>query len=206
MNVKPENRYDLPVSLGDMLIPVIGASNKEAGNKKVITISRIDTPLGAMIACASDDGVCLLEFADRGSLPAELKQISALLDSVIRLGRHDLIDTLSIQLDEYFSGARKQFDIPLLATGTEFQKSVWKMLESIPYGETRSYKQQAELLGKPEAIRAVASANGSNRIAILIPCHRVIGGDGSLTGYAGGLWRKRWLLDLESGSKELSLF
>ena len=107
------------------------------------------------------------------------------------------LELLKQQLDEYFEGKRKEFTIPLFTPGSEFQQSVWKTLRTIPYGSTRSYKKQAELLQRPKAVRAVANANGMNRISIIIPCHRVIGEDGSLTGYGGGLWRKKWLLDLE---------
>ena len=103
------------------------------------------------------------------------------------------------QLDEYFMGERHKFFLNLQPVGTEFQKSVWRQLETIPYGKTRSYGAIAESLGKPNASRAVGSANGKNPIAIIIPCHRVIGSDGSLTGYGGGIWRKRWLIGFERG-------
>jgi methylated-DNA-[protein]-cysteine S-methyltransferase len=103
------------------------------------------------------------------------------------------------QLDEYFNGERRDFFLNLQPAGTDFQKSVWRQLENIPYGETTSYGEIARILGKPKASRAVGSANGKNPIAIVIPCHRVIGCDGSLTGYGGGLWRKRWLIGFERG-------
>jgi AraC family transcriptional regulator of adaptative response/methylated-DNA-[protein]-cysteine methyltransferase len=112
-------------------------------------------------------------------------------------GDHPLFDVLEQQINEYFRGERKTFDVPLNLLGTPFQKSVWNGLLQIPYGETRSYKQQSVFLGNEKAIRAVAGANGENGIAIIVPCHRVIGEDGSLTGYGGGLQRKKWLLDLE---------
>ncbi|WP_299156799.1 methylated-DNA--[protein]-cysteine S-methyltransferase [uncultured Tenacibaculum sp.] len=110
------------------------------------------------------------------------------------------------QLDEYFSGKRKEFDLKLNPQGTEFQQSVWKELLNISFGKSRTYLQQTKQIGDPKAIRAVASANGKNPIWIVIPCHRVIGSDGSLTGYAGGVWRKKWLLEHESGSKQQTLF
>jgi len=109
------------------------------------------------------------------------------------------------QLTEYFEGARKVFTVPLIYPGSQFQQSVWQELLKIPYGSIRTYMAQAKALGKPDAIRAVAHANGMNRISIVIPCHRVIGSDGSMTGYGGGLWRKKRLLDLEKGS-ELKLW
>jgi len=104
------------------------------------------------------------------------------------------------ELEEYFAGKRKEFSVPLVTYGTPFQQSVWKVLQSIPYGTTNSYKHQAELLHKPTAVRAVANANGLNKVSIIIPCHRVIGEDGSLTGYGGGVWRKKWLLDFEKSN------
>ena len=110
------------------------------------------------------------------------------------------------QLDEYFKGNRKKFDLKLNPKGTEFQKKVWSALTNIPFNKTRSYLEQSKQLGDVKAIRAVASANGKNPIWIIIPCHRVIGSDGSLTGYAGGIWRKKWLLEHESGGKQQTLF
>ncbi|WP_394344106.1 methylated-DNA--[protein]-cysteine S-methyltransferase [Aureibaculum algae] len=110
------------------------------------------------------------------------------------------------QLDEYFQKKRNSFSLKLNPQGTEFQKQVWQSLQQIPYGTTRSYQKQSEALGDVKAIRAVASANGKNPLWIVIPCHRVIGSDGSLTGYAGGLWRKRWLLEHENPPEQQSLF
>jgi len=110
------------------------------------------------------------------------------------------------QLDEYFQGTRTKFELKLNPQGTDFQKQVWQELLNIPFGKTRSYMEQTKQIGDPKAIRAVASANGKNPIWIVIPCHRVIGSDGSLTGYAGGVWRKKWLLDHESPVKQQSLF
>ncbi|WP_319805491.1 methylated-DNA--[protein]-cysteine S-methyltransferase [Hymenobacter weizhouensis] len=114
---------------------------------------------------------------------------------------------MRVELAEYFAGTRRTFTVPLLAPGTAFQRAVWEALQTIPYGATRSYAQQAAALGKPAAVRAVAAANGQNRLALLIPCHRVIGAGGQLTGYAGGLWRKKRLLELEQGpAAQLPLF
>ncbi len=110
------------------------------------------------------------------------------------------------QLDEYFNGTRKEFDLKLNPQGTDFQKKVWNELLNIPFGKSRTYLEQTKEIGDVKAIRAVASANGKNPIWIIIPCHRVIGSDGSLTGYAGGLWRKKWLLEHESGVKQQTLF
>jgi methylated-DNA-[protein]-cysteine S-methyltransferase len=111
---------------------------------------------------------------------------------------HKLLQTLARQLDEYFSGKRRQFHLPLNQDGTEFQMKVWELLSKIPYGKTISYNELARQYGDLKAIRAVASANGRNNLAIIVPCHRVIGSDKSLVGYGGGLWRKKWLLDHEA--------
>lgn len=110
------------------------------------------------------------------------------------------------QLSEYFNGTRKQFDLKLNPQGTDFQKKVWNELLNVPFGKTKTYLEQSKQLGDVKAIRAVASANGKNPIWIIIPCHRIIGSDGSLTGYAGGIWRKKWLLAHENPSTQQSLF
>ena len=169
-------------------------------NNHLIPTTRILTPLGPMLAGATDEGICLLEFIDRRMLETQLNRLSKLLNAKVVPGIHEHFDRLNEQLDEYFSGKRRTFDIPLVLPGTPFQKKVWAGLQAIPYGSTRSYKEQAEVIGSPNAVRAVAKANGDNRIAILIPCHRVIGVNGELVGYGGGLWRKQYLLKLESNS------
>jgi AraC family transcriptional regulator of adaptative response/methylated-DNA-[protein]-cysteine methyltransferase len=154
-----------------------------------------------MLAGATDDGICLLEFIDRRMLETQLSRISKLLNAKLVPGSHAHFDSLNEQLDEYFSGKRKEFDLPLACPGTAFQQKVWAGLQAIPYGSTRSYTEQAEAVGSPNAVRAVAKANGDNRIAIIIPCHRVIGAHGELVGYGGGLSRKQYLLKLESDFK-----
>jgi AraC family transcriptional regulator of adaptative response/methylated-DNA-[protein]-cysteine methyltransferase len=154
---------------------------------------QFDTPLGNMTACSADGKLCLLYFGGINHVSDFLKNNS----EEVEYNEDSCITQLKKELDEYFSGRRKNFTIPLLPAGTTFQKKVWETLIGIPYGSTRSYAEQAALLGNPGSIRAMAKANGANQIAILIPCHRVIGSDGSLTGYAGGLERKKWLLDHE---------
>lgn len=166
-------------------------------NQPAIHLTHIDTPIGEMIAGAIEQGICLLEFTDRRMLQTELKELTRRLKATLMEEDHSYFVNLKQQLNEYFEGKRKEFTVPLVTPGTEFQQKVWKELQTIPYGSTRSYHQQAVALGNPEAIRAVAHANGMNRISILIPCHRIIGSDGNLTGYGGGLWRKKWLLELE---------
>lgn len=118
----------------------------------------------------------------------------------------DSLQNCVLQLDEYFSGKRTEFTLKLNPIGTDFQQSVWKELQKVPFGKTRTYLEQSKEIGDAKAIRAVATANGKNPIWIVIPCHRIIGSDGSLTGYAGGLWRKKWLLNHESDAKQQSLF
>ena len=176
----------------------------------MIKTTKIETPLGEMIAGATDEGVCLLEFHDRKMLPTEYKDLVRHLKTTIEDGENKHLEALKKQLKEYFDGIRKEFTIPLVIPGTEFQQAVWEELQNIQFGSTRSYQEQAIALNRPDSVRAVANANGMNRISIIIPCHRVIGSDGRLTGYVGGMKRKKWLLDHErrySGKDvELSLF
>jgi AraC family transcriptional regulator of adaptative response/methylated-DNA-[protein]-cysteine methyltransferase len=176
---------------------VVGEAPSKSKSKTLITIERIETPIGPMYACATEKGICMLEFTDRRMLETELKELVTHLNAIILPGKNPFITKLWQELAEYFGKTRKSFTVPLHTPGTEFQQAVWQELQKIPYGTTVSYKQQARALHKPEAVRAVANANGRNRISIVIPCHRVIGEDGSLTGYGGGLPRKKWLLDFE---------
>lgn len=164
----------------------------------MIITKHITTPLGKMIAGATDKGICLFDFEFRKMMPAIRKRISGFLHDDFVEGEHEHIEQLQEQVNEYFKGDRQQFDLPLLLTGTAFQQKVWEALHTIPYGSTRSYMQQTKVLGDEKAIRAVARANGENCLAIIVPCHRVVGSDGSLTGYAGGLKAKKWLLEHEA--------
>ncbi len=159
--------------------------------------THIETPLGEMIAAATDKGICMFEYADYKQLELARRQLVAYFKTPLVQGENPHFDILRKQLDDYFNGERKKFDIPLHLIGTEFQKQVWLSLLKIPYGCTITYGKQAELIGKPSAVRAVANANGKNKISIILPCHRVIGADNSLTGYGGGIWRKKKLLELE---------
>lgn len=175
-----------------------GFSPSKSKHKNVISITRILTPLGPMLAGATDGGICLLEFVDRRMIETQIKRLKNYLHAELVPGNNKYFDDLSRQLKEYFDGERQAFDVPLHIPGTEFQLKVWNELQKIPYGKTRSYKEQAKALDNPKAIRAVARANGDNRIAIIIPCHRVIGNNGELVGYGGGIWRKQYLLKLEN--------
>jgi len=174
-----------------------GHSPSNGKGREIIRLTRFPTPLGVMVAGAVDAGVCLLEFADRKMLETELQQLRKLFKSEIVPGRSPHFAPLQRELTEYFQGKRRTFTVPLLAPGSPFQQKVWAGLRAIPCGTTRSYGEQAKILNLPAAVRAVARANGANRISIIIPCHRVIGSDGKLVGYGGGLWRKKFLLDLE---------
>lgn len=187
---------------GDSFKNIFGVSPKHGRQQSIIDLKRIETPLGTMIACATQKGVCLLEFSDRKMLETELKSIAKLLNATIIQGNNKYFELLESQLTEYFAGQRRVFDIPLHTPGSEFQNVVWSALQRIPYGQTKSYKEQAVAIEKPESVRAVANANGMNRISILVPCHRVIGSDGQLIGYGGGLWRKKYLLELEKKNLE----
>ncbi|MBU3028568.1 bifunctional transcriptional activator/DNA repair enzyme AdaA [Paracoccus marinaquae] len=157
----------------------------------------IDTPLGGMIAIADDAALHLLEFIDRKALPEGLHKLSGHVDGRIGLGRSAVTDQVETELAAYFAGRQPRFSVPVALHGTEFQRRVWQRLRTIPAGETRSYAGLAAEIGQPTATRAVARANATNRIALVVPCHRVIGADGSLTGYAGGLWRKEKLIEVE---------
>ena len=151
----------------------------------------IQTPLGIAEIIGDENGVSSISVIDEGTISA-----------VIPFELQNAVQ----QLNEYFRGNRTDFDFKLNPKGTEFQKKVWKGLLQIPFGKTRTYLEQSKILGDVKAIRAVASANGKNPLWIVVPCHRIIGSDGSLTGYAGGLWRKKWLLEHENPTMQQSLF
>jgi len=189
--------YDSLRGFGYTFKEIMGNSPDNSADDKVILMDRFTTPLGPMYICATDQGVCLLEFVDRRMLETEFKDLQRILKAKIIAGRNQFMDSMIEQVTEYFDGERKEFTVPLHTPGSEFQQKVWSSLHHISYGETASYQDQAIKMNKPKAIRAIASANGMNRIAVVVPCHRVIGKDGSLRGYAGGLERKRWLLNHE---------
>lgn len=148
----------------------------------------MESPLGEITIQACDEGVLGVWFATHTTRPADLGK---------KQPDHPLLEATVVQLDAYFSGQRRSFDLPLVFKGTAFQQQVWQALTAIPYGEVCSYKQLAEAIGRPNAVRAVGAANGKNPLSVLVPCHRVIGANGKLTGYAGGTERKAALLALE---------
>lgn len=192
-----DSGYDSLSGFNSMFKNIIGASPVKSKGKPIVNITRIETDLGMMIAAATGKGICMFEFADYKHLDLELRQLAASFKAPLVQGGNPHFDTLKKELEEYFRGERRDFDIPLDLVGTEFQKQVWLSLRQIPYGSTTTYAKQAERLGKPSAVRAVANANGKNKISIILPCHRVIGADGTLTGYGGGIWRKKKLLEFE---------
>jgi AraC family transcriptional regulator of adaptative response/methylated-DNA-[protein]-cysteine methyltransferase len=164
-----------------------------------IVVTWIESPLGALLAGATSKGVCLLEFTDRRMLEAQFETLRRRFKKAVVPGENDLLHQLKRELSEYFAAKRKSFSVSLLYPGTPFQERVWKELLKIPYGTTVSYEEIARRVGSPKAVRAVGTANGLNRIAIVIPCHRVVNKSGELGGYGGGVWRKKLLLDLERG-------
>ena len=174
-----------------------GALGAGIAGADCIRVAWIETPIGPMIAGATDAGLCLLEFTDRRMLEAQLQRLRQRFKSAMAPGRHRHLDQVQEELTEYFAGTRTGFAVPVSAPGTPFEERVWQALLEIPYGETRSYEDIARAIGSPKAVRAVGRANGLNRIAIVIPCHRVVNKSGELGGYGGGLWRKRRLLHLE---------
>lgn len=186
--------YDSLSGFGYTYKKMLGNSPSHHQEQAVILIHRFTTPLGPMFVCATDNGVCLLEFVERRALETEFADLQKRLNARIIAGENEFTAQAERQIGEYFLGQRQTFDLPLVSPGTDFQNQVWRALQAIPYGHTASYSEQAERLGRPSAVRAVATANGCNRIAIVIPCHRVIGKNGQLVGYAGGLERKKWLL------------
>jgi AraC family transcriptional regulator of adaptative response/methylated-DNA-[protein]-cysteine methyltransferase len=163
-----------------------------------IRLAWIETPLGPLVAGATAAGVCLVEFTNRRMLEAQLRTLGHLFGVPLAPGDNDHLSVLRRELAEYFAGKLQTFTVPIVMPGTPFQERVWAGLCDIPYGETWSYDQLADAVGRPGAARAVGRANGLNRVSILVPCHRVVMKDGRLCGYGGGLWRKRRLLDLES--------
>ncbi len=189
--------YESLSGFGYTFKKLIGKSPQKSIGKNIILINRFTTPLGPMFVCATNHGICLLEFVDRRMLETEFKDLQKLLNAKIITGENEHIKQVKKEIAEYFTGQRKSFNVSLHTQGTDFQYLVWQGLQEIPYGSTSTYQQQAEKIQNPKGIRAVAKANGFNRIAIIIPCHRVLGKNGNLTGYGGGIERKQWLIDHE---------
>ncbi len=186
--------------------PQIPAKSLTQTLENSIRIGKIATPLGEMTAGVIDEGVCFLGFSDQRNLKRDLTVVATYFKANIVPGQQQHFVILKQQLKEYFAGERTTFTVPLIMTGSDFYCQAWNSLLQIPYGQTRSYREQATSIGNPKAVRAVAQANSRNRMVILIPCHRVIGSNGSLTGYGAGLSHKEWLLNLEkTGLRESAI-
>lgn len=192
--------YESASGFRDAIGRLVRETPQHLKGRALLKADWIETPIGAMLAVADEARLHLLEFFDRKALPAELTRLRQTTRSAIDFGEAPPIASIAAELDAYFAGRSADFETPLASAGSGFTEEVWAELRRIPPGETWSYGMLARRLGRPEAMRAVGRANGANQIAIVIPCHRVIGADGGLTGYGGGLWRKQWLLLHERSS------
>jgi len=182
----------------DAFSRVIGSTPSKAEVRQILKAAWLDTPLGPMVAIANDEALYLLEFVDRRGLEREVDRLKQKIKAAIIPGKTAIHHSIENELGQYFAGSSWKFKTPLYLLGSDFQKEVWNTLQKIPPGETRSYTDIAKMIGKPAAFRAVARANGSNQLAIIIPCHRVINSDGQFGGYSGGIARKSWLLNHEA--------
>jgi len=193
------NGFDSHSGFRDAFMRTFGRAPGSSRSLDRIVVSWQESPLGPLVTAATEQGICLLEFTDRRMLEAQFAAMKRLFSCAILPGENEHILQLREELDAYFQGKLRQFSVPLVYPGSPFQIRVWNELIRIPYGETCSYEELARQIGSPSGQRAVGHANGLNRIAIVIPCHRVVNKDGKLGGYGGGLWRKQRLLDLEKG-------
>jgi len=194
------NVTDAELRRAEALRPALAAARRTRRHRsgaRAVVLSLVHTPLGRMLAGVTDDGLALLEYTDRPMLPTQLATLTRRLRRPLVAGRHPLHDELQAQLDAYFAGHRQTFDLPVVAPGSPFQERVWAALRRIAPGATVSYEELAAGVGHPGAQRAVGTANGANRLAVVIPCHRVVHKSGETGNYGGGRWRKAWLLDHE---------
>ncbi len=189
--------YDSGSGFRHAIMKYLGNAPAHTARQNCLKAAWIETPIGTMIAVVDKHALWLLEFLDRKALPAEIERLKKITRSGIVMGRETVTDRIENELARYFSGERVAFSTPLASFGSGFTRQVWDELQNIPPGEIKSYSDIARSMGNSSACRAVARANGANQISIVIPCHRVIGQDGSLTGYGGGLWRKKWLIEHE---------
>lgn len=204
MSAQLDASFESPSAFRMAFARLLGCAPGDLKADAMMRATWIPTPLGDMIAISSPSHLHLLEFVDRKGLPAELKKLLAATPGGLGIGRFEPAEQAAVELDDYFAARSARFETPLAFHGTDFFQKVWRALQTIPAGETRSYGDIARQIGQPTAVRAVARANGSNQIALMIPCHRVIGADGSLTGYAGGLWRKQKLIEIERQLKSVA--
>ncbi|KLK93787.1 6-O-methylguanine DNA methyltransferase [Microvirga vignae] len=196
MDAQLDAGYESGSGFREAIAKLVGDAPARATGRPILTAQWLDTPIGAMLAIVDDRGVQLLEFADRTALPTEINRLRTRVGPIC-FGNSPVLEELARQVETYFSGRLLTFGIPVVQRGSAFEATVWEALRQIPLGSTRSYGEIARSIGRPDAPRAVARANGANQVAIIVPCHRVIGADGSLTGYGGKIWRKKWLLEHE---------
>ena len=192
-----EAGFESPSGFRSAFARLLGKAPGAFTGREMLRADWIDTPIGAMIAITDARALHLLEFVERKALPAEVRKLNGAVRGDLGIGRHPPTDQVERELESYFAGRLRRFETPVTLHGSPFTRQVWQALLRIPAGETRTYSQLAEAIGKPTATRAVARANGANQLALIVPCHRVIGAGGSLTGYGGGLWRKQRLIELE---------
>jgi len=199
--------FDSPSGYREAFAKLFGEYGATPSRLSAMTIMHarwLETPLGPMLVIANDGGIYVLDFVNRRGLEREITRLRARHKAVVIPGENRFLDDAEKQIGEYYAGTREQFSLTLADRGTDFQRSVWAALLAIPNGQTCAYADIARAIGQPTAVRAVARANGDNYRAIVIPCHRVIGADGTLTGYGGGLARKQWLLDFEQRKQSLA--
>jgi AraC family transcriptional regulator of adaptative response/methylated-DNA-[protein]-cysteine methyltransferase len=182
-----------------------GRAPGQSRNVDCILVAWMESPVGPLIAAANAEGICLLEFTDRRMLEAQFQKLRRYFRCPIVPGNNKHLQLLKRELHAYFAGELKRFTVTLVYPGSAFQVRVWNELRKIPHGSTVSYEDIARRIGAPAAVRAVGHANGLNRLAIVIPCHRVVNKNGELGGYGGGLWRKKVLLELERGERDFGL-
>lgn len=192
-----EAGFESPSAFRTAFARILGCAPAELKKDGLLRASWIATPLGDMIAVASESHLHLLEFVGRKALPAELRKLRIAAKDGIGIGRTAVTEQAGTELDAFFAGRLARFETPVFQEGSAFSREVWDELRRIPAGTTRTYAEIARRIGRPSATRAVARANGANQIALMVPCHRVLGADGALTGYGGGLWRKQRLLEIE---------
>lgn len=181
-----------------------GVASRKSRKADCVVTAWIESPFGPLLAAATSEGVCLLEFTGRRRLDCQLSRLRKYFQCAIIPGENEHITKLRRELKEYFGAKRQKFSTKLVYPGTPFEEKVWNVLLKIPYGSTVSYEEIAKMTGSPKSSRAVGRANGFNRVSIVIPCHRVINKNGELGGYGGGLWRKKMLLALEQNHTPLA--
>jgi len=197
MNPAMSDTLSSTIDISAWFTALFGEPVTTTDTTNTIRVELMDSAVGPLVVGATDEGLCLVEFTDPQRMDSQVTSLRRLLPYNVQRGAHPYLKQVRQELTEYFAGQRTHFEVPLLYPGSAFQRAVWTALLEIPYGETRTYESLARQIATAEAVRAVGGANGANRIAIVIPCHRVVNKSGKLGGYGGGLWRKKALLALE---------